>query len=506
MNDASDHELVQAFAGQGDQAAFTRLVERHMPLVYSTARRRLGGTGCVEDVVQQVFTLLARKSSSLPDRVILAGWLYQTTSHLAARTQRNEERRLAREQTAVTHMDTPSIDDTWREIAPELDLAMDALSDLDRDALVLRYFQNKSLREVGCALGTTDDAAQKRLTRAIEKLRRLLALRGHPVSGPTLTAAILYCAVGPAPVALAQTISAAVLSSTALTLSTTTVNTIMMSSSILKPLLIGVTIGSAAIGLAIQRQQVQSTRADNAALQGRLAASESSGPEPQSPMENAAPQLNRDERSELLRLRGEVSLLRKDLAQLAKDSGGIHAKESGVGPDPALPDEIEVRKDAYNKMKNVALGIRILNTELLENPALRTKLMNLSETLPQELINRGNVPAEMLANVEILTPTVEWMMAAERYPEAIVARGTESYPNPDGSYTRVYCLGDGSVQSIRHVTAEESYGWGQKIDGSRPDWLALRAPETEIPSAESKPIYQMDPEMARRYGLIPVRP
>ncbi|HAB17957.1 MAG TPA: hypothetical protein DCE44_16085, partial [Verrucomicrobiales bacterium] len=502
MNEASDHELVQAYALRGDQAAFTRLVERHLPLVYSTARRRLGATGCVEDVVQQAFTLLARKSSTLTGRVILAGWLYRTTSHLAARTQRSEERRLAREQTAVTHMDNPdnpSIDNTWREIASELDQAMEVLGDLDRDALVLRYFQNKSLRDVGRALGTTDDAAQKRLARALEKLRRILGDRGHPVGAPSLSAAILHCAVEPAPAALAQTISTAVLSSTALTVSTTTANAFIMNSSLVKPLVVGIATVSAAIGLVVQRQQVQTSRAEIVALQARLAESESSLAEPFNPVANAVPQLSRDERAELLRLRGEVSRLRNELAQ-AKDSGGLHPQASSESLDPAMQDELAVRKAArINELKHVGLGIRVLNTELLQNPALKAKLTNLSETLPQHLISSEILPAEALANVEILVPSVEWMIAVEQYPQAIMARGTEAYPNPDGSYVRVYCLGDGSVQEIRHETAEESYGWGQIIDGTRPDWLVLRTAETATTAAEPQTALQMDPKLARRY-------
>lgn len=505
MNEASDHELVQAYAQRGDQAAFGRLVERHLPLVYSTARRRLGDTGCVEDVVQQVFTLLATKASTLTGRVILAGWLYRTTSHLAARTQRSEERRLAREQTAVTHMDNPSIENTWREIAPELDQAMAALGEVDRDALVLRYFQNQSLRDVGRALGTSEDAAQKRIARALEKLRHILQQRGHPVSGPTLSAAILHCAVEPAPAALAQTISTAALSSTALTVSTTTANALIMNSSLLKPLLIGITTVSAAIGLVVQRHQVQSARAENAALYARLAESESSKAERPDPVANAAPQLTGDERAELLRLRGEVSRLRKELAQRPK-AGGIQAPESGGSPDPAMQDEIAVRKATrINELKNVGLAIRILNTDLLQNPALKAKLTNLSETLPQELISSGILAPEMLAHVEILAPSVEGMMAVEQYPEAILARSTESYPDPDGSYVRVYCLGDGSVQEIRHETAEESYGWGQITDGSRPDWLVLRAADAAPTSAETNPTLPVDPELARRYGLVPER-
>jgi len=109
----------------------------------------------------------------------------------------------------------------------------------------------------------------------------------------------------------------------------------------------------------------------------------------------------------------------------------------------------------------------------------------------------------MLTNVEILVPDVEWMMALEQYPKAVMARSKESYPNPDGSYVRVYCLGDGSVQSIRHGSGDESYGWGQINDGSRPDWLVLDTAGRARTPASGKPTFQMDPELARRYGLIP---
>ena len=99
----------------------------------------------------------------------------------------------------------------WTHIEPLLDEAMHALDETDRAAVLLRYFENKSLREVGAALGTSDDAAQKRVSRAVERLREFFAKRGLSVGASGLAVVISANAIQMAPAGLTVSISSSVL-------------------------------------------------------------------------------------------------------------------------------------------------------------------------------------------------------------------------------------------------------------------------------------------------------
>src|ERR1700678_4272888 len=98
MPDANDMDLVREFARNHSEAAFTGLVQRHIHLVYSVARRCTGNDSDAQDVTQAVFIILARKAARLREKTVLAGWLYETTRFAAARLLRTNARRHAREQ------------------------------------------------------------------------------------------------------------------------------------------------------------------------------------------------------------------------------------------------------------------------------------------------------------------------------------------------------------------------------------------------------------------------
>jgi RNA polymerase sigma factor (sigma-70 family) len=211
---SDDMELVRQYAANQSEAAFAALVARYLNLVYSVALRQGASPGLAEEAAQTVFLILARKAGSLGPKTILSGWLYRTACFVSAAALKRELRRHRREQEARIEMNTGpnEVDSPWERLAPLLDQAMMQLRDQDRNALVLRFFQNKSMREVGLALGVEERAAQKRVARSLEKLRGYFAVRGVASTTAILGEVICAHSVQVAPPALAKSITAAAVS------------------------------------------------------------------------------------------------------------------------------------------------------------------------------------------------------------------------------------------------------------------------------------------------------
>lgn len=213
-----DSELLRRFAVHRDEAAFAALVARHIDLVYSTARRVLNGDcDLAEDVTQRVFADFARKACDLPSEVTLAGWFYQAARFCAANTVRSEQRRKAREQEAFAMNQTSETAPAWQEVVPHLDAAMAELENGDRDVILLRFFQKQDYKSIGGVLGLSDDTAQKRVARALERLRQLLVRRGVAVGASALGILISANASQAAPALLATSISTSVMTASAAT-------------------------------------------------------------------------------------------------------------------------------------------------------------------------------------------------------------------------------------------------------------------------------------------------
>jgi RNA polymerase sigma factor (sigma-70 family) len=212
---SNDRELLRQYAEERSEDAFTQLVNEHLNLVYSAALREVNGDRALaQDLAQAVFTELARKSGKLLGHPSLAGWLYTTVRHLAANLRRAEQRRRHREEESqsmnqLLAEDAPG--QTWQQIQPVLDDVLHELKEADRAAVVLRFLENRSLREVGAALGLQENAARMRVDRALDKMRGLLARRGIASSVSGLTAALVLGAVTPAPEALAASIASVAL-------------------------------------------------------------------------------------------------------------------------------------------------------------------------------------------------------------------------------------------------------------------------------------------------------
>ncbi len=209
MTELDDHELLAEYARTESEAAFATLVARYVNLVHSAAWRFTGNPHHAEEITQAVFVILARKAGGLRRGTVLSGWLYQTARLTAANFVKGEIRRQKREQEAFMQSTlTESDPAAWEQIAPLLDEAMGCLGETDRNAVVLRFFENKTARQVAAALRLSEAAAHKRVDRALEKLRHFFFKRGVALPAAVVTTAITANSVQAAPVALAKSVTA----------------------------------------------------------------------------------------------------------------------------------------------------------------------------------------------------------------------------------------------------------------------------------------------------------
>ena len=214
MRNAGDMELVRDYARSNSEAAFAELVQRHINLVYSAALRHVGIAAQAEEITQAVFIILARKAGKLRPDTILEGWLFETTRLTSLSFLRGERRRQFREQEAYmqsTLDESNASDMTWNQLSPLLDEAMAALGKKDRDAVVLRFFKEKSVREVAAAMQASESAVQRRILRALEKLRKFFTKRGVSSTTAIIAGVISAHSVQAAPVALARSATAVAL-------------------------------------------------------------------------------------------------------------------------------------------------------------------------------------------------------------------------------------------------------------------------------------------------------
>lgn len=210
MIELDDHELLAEYASTKSETAFGVLVARYVNLVYSAALRFTGNPHHAEEITQAVFIILAHKAGRLRRGTVLSGWLYHTARLTAANFVKGEIRRQFREQEAYMQSTLTETDaDAWKQIAPLLDEAMGRLGETDRNAVVLRYFENKSAQEIATALKLNEAAAHKRVTRGLEKLRKYFVKRGVTLSATVIAGTVAANSVQAAPIGLAMTTAAA---------------------------------------------------------------------------------------------------------------------------------------------------------------------------------------------------------------------------------------------------------------------------------------------------------
>ena len=204
----TDSELLREYVQKRCDKAFAELVRRHIDWLSSAALRQTRNRQLADDVTQAACIALALKARSLCSDKPLEPWLFQVIRHAAANTMRSETRRKRHEQraAAMTPESSPIMTETqWGQLAPVLDELVDKLTNQDRLAILLRFYQGKSFEDMGKAMGVSEEAARKRADRAVDKLRGMFAKRGFTAGAATLATALATNITRPAEAALATT-------------------------------------------------------------------------------------------------------------------------------------------------------------------------------------------------------------------------------------------------------------------------------------------------------------
>ena len=266
-------QLFAEYVKSGSDSAFRELVARYVDLVYSAAIRLVNGdTHLAEDVAQTVFADFARLAPSLSKEIMIGGWLHRHTCFVAAKTMRTERRRQFRERQAMEMSAAPDHSEAnLKLVAPVLDEAINELGTEDRAAILLRFFEQRDFRSVGTALGSTEEAARKRVTRALEKLHGLLKHRGVTCSTTALGTALVSEAVTAAPAGLAASISASALAGAAGTGAALTLLKFIAMTKLKVGIVGALVVAGVVTPLVVQHQSQTRLREENASLRQQIA-------------------------------------------------------------------------------------------------------------------------------------------------------------------------------------------------------------------------------------------
>lgn len=438
--------MLADYAVNGSEQAFRDLVTRYIDLVYSTAVRLVDGdTHLAEDVAQKVFTDLGRLAGTLSPEVMLGGWLHRRACHVALSTMRSERRRENRErQAAEMNALNARAETSFEQIAPVLDEAINQLSAEDRTAIVLRFFENRDLRSVGAVLGSSEDAAQKRVSRALEKLRGLLARRGVTASATGLALVLGAHGVSAAPAGLALSVSSAALASVATSGSLTLTIAKLMAMTKLKVALGAIVVAGVGTTVVLEHQALTRLRGQNQALQQqveqltRQAAERQRRPDLNAQAGKLA-QLRDQELRELKRLRDGVGALRQqtnEIANLRAENSQLRSA-TGEPDDPAEAEFKEQTQERANHLKQWGLSFFLYagghNDQF---PATFEQAASAQHT--ESLLDFAT------NNFEIV-----YRGAVTNVPnpgETIIFREKQARRSPKGEWVRVYGIADGHVE------------------------------------------------------------
>ena len=429
-----------------------------------------------EDVTQNAFVALAQNAGQLTDRSVLSGWLHRTAQNLAANAVRSEVRRRAREQeaAAMNELFAAEPEATWEHIAPHLDAALGELSEPDRDALLLRYFERKSAREMAQTFGTSEDAAQKRVSRAVERLREFFSKRNVTIGASGLVVVISANAVQVAPVGLAATISAAaVLAGTAAQTSTVIAATKAIAMTTMQKTITAALL-AAAVGTGIyEAHQASRLRDENQSLHQQTAQlkSDNENLSNRVSLANRSPSLSSERLRELLKLRGEVGVLRRQQHELeqavttaqSKTTGPTGQPASDVTPQTNLPAPFQLQLvldepgEDTEPMTNNASGaggetLHVQKTPLMDYTAIRSATVerDASSGDPEINVELSDVGKELFAAVtkENINKRLAIVLDGHLYLAPVIRSE----------------ISDGKVQITGHFTEEEARELAAKIN------------------------------------------
>jgi len=456
-----DPELLRRFAKTNSEDAFAELVKRHVNLVYSAALRQVNGDAhLAQDVAQTVFADLARKATALSRRESLTGWLYTSAHFAAAKIARTENRRRDREEKFMRepiHETAPEAD--WGKLRPMLDEVMHELKETDREAILLRYFENRPFAEVGAKLGFNENTARMRVERALEKLRQIFTKRGI-TTATALASVISANAVQIAPANLAATLTAASIA----TAGTGTFTLLkVMSMAKLKLGINALVVAGAATALVVQHQAQTKLRLENETLTQQIAQLKTDNESLSNRLASAgnSKKLPDEQFNELLKLRGEVGALKNQLATAAK----IQAQTTThVNQENQPADLLEQQKrtigakggDAHIYLSAFMDYANSHNGQFPTNwDQIRDKYNNapsLTGTNQFEIVNQGQL------NFNTLRPNLG---------STILIREYLAWPTYDGKWEKVYGFADGHAEPI--ILSDGNFtAWEQQHTVSSP--------------------------------------
>lgn len=433
-----DATLLSRYAHDRSEEAFAELMRRHLNLVYSAALRRTEGDAHhAADVAQTVFLALARDAARLAHHAVLAGWLYTATRNAAANVTRGDQRRRRREQEAHLMNEifsSPDPQPDWQELRPVLDAAMDELDASDREAVLVRFFQNRSFPDVADILRVSEHAARKRMERALDKLRAQLARRGITSTSAALGAVLANQTIVAAPATLAASIAGATLAQGA-----TAAGAVWAGFFTMTKIKIGiagaVVILTAAVVVETRasravEQEIGTLRSENAALtqmqkeNGRLAAAAA---QPVAPAPGAA---------ELARVQTQITQLKSGPAPAASDWRPASTwKNAGIAT-PAATYETQLWARAHGDLD-------VLASTCLVTARAKARLEALMAGLAEPARSQFNTPGKLAAHIATFAPWDAGKPTAE-------------------------------VTAFRLLTTEESNGLGRSLKGEGALYVATR--------------------------------
>jgi RNA polymerase sigma factor (sigma-70 family) len=459
LNMTSDCELLRRYAGTQTEEAFAELVRRHVNLVYSAALRQVNGdTHLAQDVAQTVFTDLASKAATLARRATLTGWLYTSAHFAAAKIVRTENRRRVREEKFMREPISETAPETdWEKLRPMLDDAMHELKEADREAILLRFFENRAFAEIGGKLGLNENTARMRVERALEKLRVVFLRRGVAAT-TTLASVISANAVQIAPAGLAATLTSASLAAAGTGTTLTLLKLMTMTK--LKLGLGVLVIAGATTALVVQHQAQIKLRGDNESLHRQIAQLQADNEN----LSNLATRaknplpLSDDQINELLKLRGEAEMLRQrtnELGKLYAPSARATANQQQPEDDSENDSHAEQEKTALFKMNNAKQSVMAMIMYANDNgdqfPA------NFDQAAPYFKSDSNSVRSNL--NQFEIVYRGSWKNIADPV-STIVVRGNQPWLY-HGEWINVYGFADG--HSELHAEPDGNFGaWEQQ--------------------------------------------